>query len=426
MINVSDNILIIAYLLVWVATLVWYQRKQGRFDGGSAIIFSYVLYAVFSVLTINDEIFSRFFEPLSIFPFIYLYVMLMMALSPAIYHHVNPVKEIENPHTRILKLTSILIIVCSVMLVPDIIKNFNQGLVMLFTDVDAGKDAYMDQLENAGDSGSAISNLASIIYNSLSDIAIFLFFYFLTVEKKNIWLVIGLFFSIFIGLLTPVMSGQRTGVILGIFTITMSYFLFRQFLSRRLNKIMQAVGIITVVAITLPVVALTMSRFGDRTAGVTGYLNWYVGQGNLYFNNYALDCGGTRNGDRVLNLFKQIVDSDTPKNFVERRAKYTNLEINDELFSTFVGDFAIDFGPISAFIIFIVFNALVLYLIRRQGDTVKVHQMLLLYFTMCICMQGGMYLFAYSDTANLKMITLVMLYVYLRYHDELLEKFPKK
>ena len=45
---------------------------------------------------------------------------------------------------------------------------------------------------------------------------------------------------------------------------------------------------------------------------------------------------------------------------------------------------------------------------------------------MCISMQGGMYLFNYADTGNLKIITFGLLYGYLRYHEILLKKYPLK
>ena len=43
---------------------------------------------------------------------------------------------------------------------------------------------------------------------------------------------------------------------------------------------------------------------------------------------------------------------------------------------------------------------------------------------MCICMQGGMYLLVYADTANLCIVALLGLYAYLCYHEKLLEKYP--
>jgi hypothetical protein len=39
-------------------------------------------------------------------------------------------------------------------------------------------------------------------------------------------------------------------------------------------------------------------------------------------------------------------------------------------------------------------------------------------------MQGGMTLFPYSDSANLRVVVIFSLYAYLRYHEKLLEKYP--
>ena len=371
--------------------------------------------------------FADFYLPLKVFPYIYLYVMLMVALSPTIYIHLNPVKNIEQPQTNILGIISVIIIISSVLLVPDIIANFGTGLVKLFTETDAGKDAYMEHIEEDKEAGSGISNIPAIIYNAFSDITIFLCFYYMTCKKKNYWLIAGLIFAILIGVLIPMMHGQRGGVIAAVLTTCVGYALFQQYISRRINRVIRLLGITSIIAIAVPVAAITISRFGNMGGGVTGFLNWYVGQGSLYFNNFALDAGGTRNGDRTLNLAKRLIDPDTPKNYTERREKYSHLNIDDNIFSTFVGDFVIDFGPITTVFIFVIFNGLILYLIRFRNSrdgTLKLHQALLLYFTLCICMQGGMTLFSFSDTGNLRIVILFSLYGYLRYHELLLEKFP--
>ena len=202
--------------------------------------------------------------------------------------------------------------------------------------------------------------------------------------------------------------------------------LFKRYLSKFINRIVQVVGVCCFVLISLPVIAITFSRFGDTKgqAAVSGFVSWYIGQGNLYFNNYGLDAGGIRYGDRTINLVKRAIDPDTPKNFVERRELYHNLEIDDYYFTTFVGDFTLDFGPYVAPLIFIVFNLWVLSQIKPRDGSLTVAQLLLLYLSMCICMQGGMYLFAYSDGANLKFLAFLLLFAYLKYHDLLLKKFP--
>ena len=429
---IESNYILSAFLiLLWVITLIWYQHKNKNFDAGSFIIVMYIIYAVFSIMTINDDSIPQLtnYEPLTLFPYLYLYTMMMIALTPAIYQHTNPTDRIDYPQTNILRIIAFIIIVVAILNLPGIVSDFHNGLISIFTDAEAGKKAYMEQIDNASNVGGAIRNLPAILFNSFSDIGIFLLFYFMTMSKKNYKIIYGLLFANVINLIMPIMRGQRSGVALAFLTIICGYFLFKQYLSKRLNKVIKKIGIVFIAIITLPVAAITISRFGSEKAGVATFINWYIGQGNIYFNNHALDDNGLRYGDRTLNLFKRLVDSKTSMNYVERRETYSKLKINDEVFSTFVGDFTIDFGPFFAVIIFIVFNFFVIYSFQKNktnNNKIRLHQLLLLYFTVCISAQGGMYLFSYSDTRNLNIIVLALLYYYLKYHEALLEKFPLK
>jgi oligosaccharide repeat unit polymerase len=421
---ISDNILAISYLIVWIFTLVWYQYIKHTIDSGSIVIVTYIIYAVFSILSLNDALFSAAYFPLKLFPYIYLYVMMMIMLSPIICHHIDSPKAIIDPQTRILIIIGLIIGICAILQIPDIIKDSSTGIVKILTDSDAGKDAYMEQVEEAEDAGSGISNIPAIIYNTLTDIAPFLCFYFMTLQKKKYWLILLLFFSVIIGVIIPITKGQRGGVITGLLTACGAFFFFKPYISKKINKIIQGFGITLICILAIPIAAITMSRFGKESGGVGGFINWYIGQGSLYFNNYGLNAGGTRNGDRTLNLFKRVIDSSTPKNYAERRDKYHNLKLDDYFFSTYVGDFTIDFGPVSAFVIFVIFAGTIIRLTRPRDGTIKLHQMLMIYFTLCISLQGGMTLFSYSDSGNLRIISILLLYAYLRYHEILLQKFP--
>ena len=425
-----DNILICGYFLIWVVTFVVYHWKFHNIDAGSAIIGSYVIYAIFSIITLNKPIlyFDYYdFKPLTLFPFIYLYIMLMMALSPAIYHHYNPVNNIVPIHSKLLHILSIAMILCALILLPHILMNFQDGIVKLITDTDAGKDAYSEQLEEASNVGGAVSNIPAIFFNACSEIAIFICFYFLTFKKKPIWLILGLGLCMVVAVLQPIMAGQRGPVMYMVSTIFLAYMLFRRFLSKMINRVVNITGIIAVIIVIVPVAAITISRFSTmKQSTVTDYVNWYIGQGNIYFNNYGLDDNGIRYGDRTINLLKRLIDPNASQNFMDRRAYYHNLYVNDDIFTTFVGDFTIDFGPVVAFLIFVVFNVMVLRGIQTKNKEMKLHQLLLLYFTMCVCMQGGMSLFSFSDTANLKIVCFLMLYLYLYLYEKLIKKYPKR
>lgn len=416
--------LTLMYLAIWVATCVWYHIKRPRADAGTAIIGLYIVYAVFSYLTIKDEMFSMAFEPLKLFPYIYLYVMMMIAMSPVIYNHLNPPSEIEDPQTRILAITGWAVFACAVLMIPGMSSDTGGGIASIMTDATAGKELYTEQVVGSVDSGSKIRNLPGVLYGTMSDLPPFLLFYFLTKKKKNKLLIIALAITIVIGIYAPISKGQRGGTVTCLFTVIGAYMLFRQYLSRKINKVVARAGIVMVLVIAIPITAVTLSRFGKERAGVGGFVSWYVGQGSLYFNNYGLDNGGIRDGDRTMNMFKRIIDPNAPKNMFERRDRHRYLKIDDNFFSTFVGDFTIDFGPIAPVVIFIVFNIIAILLIRPRNGTIKVRQMLVLYLVVCINIQGGMTLYSFADLSTMRIIVLAALCIYMKYHEVLLRKFP--
>ena len=424
--NISSDILLcLTYLILWIVAFAWYHVKRFVLDSGTVIIGMQVIYAVFSILTLTDPLFSAAYEELALFPYIYLFSMLMIAMLPIIMNHIDSPKTIAEPNTRIMHIVSIILAVTAVLQIPDVLSEGSGGIMKLITDVDAGKEAYEETAESMSEAGGSISNVPAVIFNMLTDFIPFFLFYFLTKKSKNYWVIIGLFIALLMSVVLPVSRGQRAGTVQGILTIIATFFMFRMYMPALTRKIIMSLGVSVVLLVSIPVIAITYSRFGEKAAGATGFVTWYVGQGSLYFNNFGLDAGGTRNGDRTINLVKRVIDPSTPKNYVERRDKYPNLKIDDYFFVTFVGDFVIDFGPIIATIIIIVFSIVAWRGTRSRDGTITIYQLLLLHFVLCVNIQGGMTLFSYSDTGNLRIFAYLMLYIYMRYHDRLLEKFEK-
>lgn len=421
----TDILLCIGYFVVWILTFIWYHIKRPQLDAGSVIIGMQVVYAFFSILTISDALFSYAFNELKLFPYIYLYSMLMVALLPVIRFHIHPAQSIRGGSSRILVLTSLVLFLTAVLQIPDMMSEASTGLAKLITESDAGKEAYEETADSMSQAGSKIRNVPAFLFNMLSDLIPFLLFYFMSLKKKNRILILCLFVAMLINILLPVTRGQRNGTVQGILTVVAAFFMFRAYISQKARRIIQTVGFTVILLFSVPVIAITMSRFGEKAAGAAGYVNWYVGQGSLYFNNYGLDAGGTRNGDRTAYMIKRLIDPSTPKNYVERRDKYPNLYIDDYFFVTFVGDFTIDFGPYLATLIIIAFGLIIMSRIRIRDGSIALYDFMLLYFAICVSIQGGMTLFSYSDTGNLRIVAFLMLYAYLRYHERLLGKFGK-
>lgn len=395
---------------MWVVVFVLYQLRKNHLDAGSIILLSYIAYAVCSLGLYNTYVEFYTFNPLTLFPFVYLFVMLLIALAPVLKYESDENSLIVPPNMFVLNTVSWLIVLSTILSIPAFYSMIQRGnFLLLLVDESAGAEMYSEAMAESGDSGGGISNIPAILFNAFSDVAIFLFFYYLTLRKRNWLLIAGLFMSVLASMISPMLSGLRTNTVIAFFTVIIAYFLFRNQYGKQLRKWLERTWIVVFISASVPLLAITMSRFSNSSGAGTSVL-YYVGQANLNFNNYGLDNGGIRNGDRTFNLAKRLIDSSTPINYSERRAKYPNLHMDDYIFYTFVGDFTLDFGPwIAPFIIFF-FTIFILNRTQSENKIYKFHQILLVYLVACICMQGGMYLFAYSDTAGLKLIVVILLY----------------
>lgn len=408
---------LVLYVAVWIVTLIVYKKRKQHFDAGSVLLFSYLLYSIMSLLLyIKGNPFTTF-NQIQIFPFIYLYLMLMLAISPVLKYNDNKILEIQKPNTNLLNIVSIIFIVASLAHLPTVISDFVTGLIKLIITSSGGQELYDDALYSSYSLGDGnISNFAAIISGAMSGIGVLLFFYYLTLNKPNILILIGLFLSGIIGILTSISRGQRGGIVETLFVMIITYFALRKFIPTKINNRIKIIGIFLIIAIALPFFALTISRFGNKEGNSESSIYYYAGQANLNFNNYGLDDGGIRNGDRTFPLFKRILGFDNvPHNFQERRQKYPNLKVNDEVFITFVGDFTLDFGPFIPLLIFIFFTLFILTKTRIRNGTIRFHQLILLHFVMCVCMLGGMKLYPFSDVAgNLRLIVYFVAYFIFR------------
>ena len=407
-----NNFYLILYVVAWAVTFFFYQKKKRHLDVGGIIILSFLTYSVASLALYNSS-YKSMYNDLSLFPFIYLYLMLMLALLPILNYNDRKINRIQKPSKVLFNSIIVLYILASLVDLTGTLPDLYKGLVTIVIDSAAGLEIYRETMGNSFDTGDgAISNLFAIFSNLLSDIGILIFFYYLTLGKKNKFILFGLFVSIIASVLSPIAASQRGPAVERLLTIIIAYFTLRKFIPLKINKTIQRIGIVLLIIISIPIGAITVSRFGEREGGAMGSVSLYVGQQNLNFNKYGFDNNGLRYGDRTFPLFKKMLGFDNvPNNFWERRSKYTNLKINDEVFIGFVGDFVLDFGPFISFFIFVIFTCFVLYRTRIRKNRILFHQLILLYFVICVCFQGGMKLYSFADTGgNLRLITFILVY----------------
>lgn len=410
----TDAILVLIYLLAWIVTFIVRYRKKRSIDAGSFLVLSYIIYAVFSLLLVGS---SRDFLPLKLFPFIYLYIMLLIGMMPVLKFRSTEGILIKNPSITVINTLSLIFIVSTLFYFPHNVSRMTDGLTKMMLDSSYGMDMYNESMHLTENSGHGISNLASIIANAFSQIGLFLTIYYLTLPAGKIWISIGLFLASFMKMAGGISMGQRGAIVEPLLVLFATYFLLRNYIIEKYRKSLVVIGTVILVFLAVPVILITISRFGSINSSTDSgeSIYYYLGHENLIFNNYGLDDGGIRYGDRTIPLFKRAMGFfDVPSNFLERRAKYPYLKVNDEVFITYVGDIAIDYGPIAAFVIIVLLSVIITNSISVRHGCYHFHQLLLVHFVLYMCTIGGVKLFPYSDVGgNLKIIVFILVYTYL-------------
>lgn len=405
----------ITYTILYIALLCyvfWHHQRRINYRLGvaSVTLLSYIIYPIIGAFWFfsTDTIYGDSI-PLRLLPFLYLALMLRLAISPLVQYDRQNIQQIEPPSTFFFYGFVIVYATCVLMYTTEIFNGLSTGILMILTDNSAGDSLY--SVERDVNTHLGISNLPSVVFNIFSPIVFLFFFYYLTLKKRHLWMIALMGFCLLMKTVYALSLGQRTEVTMCIFNVIAAYIIVKPMLSERITHIVRTTLIILAIAIALPFMALSLSRFGEREGGVGAGLIYYVGEAPYYFNDYAFESAGGRHGDRTCNYFKHMLGMKVPYGVTGVRSAYPNLKMHDNIFSTFVGDFVIDFGILQAFIIFVIFSVIFKRLTRTNApNKIPFHRLILVYFAASVCLQGGMYLFSYAFAENLTILAILFTY----------------
>lgn len=407
-----DQLLVLCYLSAWILSFIVYWKKTKSFNGGCFILSTYILYALCSFLLYGTYYIYFNPLPLDIFPFIYLYIALLLGLLPILEFGSLGYTYLQVPSMKLLNTISLIFIISTLFDLPSIFSNMVSGMQRMLIDSAAGNEMYTESIENVHSSGAGITNLGAVISNAFAQIGYLLPIYYLTLHKKNNWIFWGLLLACIAKMANGISLGQRGGIVEPLLVLTATFFLLKDYIIEKYRRILYVAGSSMIGLIAIPVILITLSRFDNAATDPMASTYYYLGIENINFNNYALDDGGIRYGDRTIPLFKRMIGIDNvPKNFFERRTKYPNLKVNDNTFITYVGDITIDYGPIIGTLIILILSQFFLRKTQVRGDIFPFHKLILLHFLLYMCVLGGVKLFPYADAGNLKIILCVILYI---------------
>ena len=254
----------ILYTTIYIAILcimLWqHQRKiNNRWGVGSVILLSYIIYPIIGAFWFFEPIplYISTTDKLKLFPFLYLALMLWIAVLPILRYDRQNINKIQPPTMAFLNCFAIIYTICALMRVPEIIPNISNGIRMLLTDSGAGAILYSEsQILDSSYTG-VIHNLPAIIFNIFAPLSYFLFFYYLSLGKKYRWAIIGFVLCILIQATYSLSNGQRTSVTMAAFNIIVSYVMMKGMLSERAQTFIRT----TIIAIFIIILVISFFPF---------------------------------------------------------------------------------------------------------------------------------------------------------------------
>ena len=396
----SDNLILVLYTLLWLWLVVVYRKKTKQVTLTLVLILIYAVMAPVCIYLYNTSYTYLYFERnLTFMGFLYLFLMIVIALIPIFKTKEEKINGFWIPNSKLVTFCCVVVSLLSIYSIIIYLPKLQEGLVIMLSGSDDIVDLYEEAKSDRMDakSFSGTMNYLSILSN-VSDyfIPLLLFLYLLLKRRSKIVLAL-----LFIGLLKVPVQGianaSRFQLISQLFVVALLFFFFKPYMKPSIVNMTKKVFVIVAASLLVVFVTISMVRSETDNKTSTGYgLARYYAQGPLVFDNFCLDANGTREGHFTFPVLLHLMGEKSMSEN-ELRAKYSHMKVDNSRFTTFVGDFVLDYGPVMAFVLFLFFSLITSSFLSNKG-VLSFGQIIILYLSMRFCC--GFYQYQLGSTAG--------------------------
>ena len=249
---------VIFNVILYISTLIVYFSKYKRLDIYSFIL---LLYGLTSILCANYYISNVNKYDLTFFPFIYLFVVLLIFIKP-FKGLTFDIAKVHIADTKLIKaLVGIYILSGAITIIYGLPKT-----MMIFVDGDFA--ALRNTLYVDSDSivlyENNIERVAKNINSYLSTFGIIISFYQLTKTKIPVLYTVILFFSwVAPGFLASTLVASRGMIVFLLIKVAIAYLFFKGAIPVKRKRILMIAGLVIIGSLILYTMIVSESRFGD-------------------------------------------------------------------------------------------------------------------------------------------------------------------
>lgn len=413
----SENIKIVFYILLWVSFLLFYFKRHKGLSLGLALILLYTTQAIVALPLYNspDAVSFQFFHKLNYWPFFYLFIMIVISMIPIIRLRENGTKYIEIPSHGVLTFLCIFFPFFSLISIIETIPRLQDGiLIIMASNNDSIMNLYEEStsLRTSGMFANQFWGIVRFFINIGRSIGPLLFFSYLIKKNRNPMVLLLLSVSLLQTPFEGIANASRLQLFSQFFILFLLYCFFSPFIKSTDRKAFRKAALVVVSFFFAIFMIITIVR-SQYSAGGTGVssmfsIERYYAEGPLNFNAYCMDANGTREGHKVIPLLLRVIGEKTLTS-EELIDKYSYMTIDNKVFSTYVGDFVLDFGPTVAFVIFVILFSFFDFLLNhRRRAVLNYGQIIIVALITRFC--SGFYQYGFSNVGgNHAFITMLFL-----------------
>ena len=144
-----SSVYLILYVLAWFVLISMQIKRVGSIGPATMVMVSYFFFGIIAIVYYKTDFIHSFSDSeLSLVPFIYLFVMLYLALAPGIYYERADVKLVQKPNIHIVDTFIIIYCICSIVRLPEILPNISNGITMILLESQGGAELYAAKLNS--------------------------------------------------------------------------------------------------------------------------------------------------------------------------------------------------------------------------------------------------------------------------------------
>lgn len=401
--------ILILNALVYSLIALYYYYKCKRINIGFFVLFLYAFCAWGSVLYYTHPLFMYFndFTKITIEPFVYLLLVLLIYFYPILKFQSNKINAIELINEKyIFRLIYIVLpiqIIIYLALLPVIIKNFSG-------DLGAARDAVYDNA-NSVEYSNYFINILSRLYFGARNVIFIISLYGLIFIKKQRTLIILFFVSSLLfpiyGLLAYV---SRAVIVIQILFSIYLLILLSNFIGKNLRSKITKYLLVILVPLVSIFTMISNSRFGE----MANYMFIrYLGEPFVNFDTQLYPhLKNTTDGNAYFTLFKKLVGLDPGfKSTVDKWAYMDSItKIDTHIFYTFVGGFNIEFGFLMTLLIGLVISSVV-FMLLKPLKKLTLSKLILIGMLGYTYINGAFFFVLQGDWGNLEILFTIFFYI---------------